>query len=526
MILRAESADRAAFLRPVEVDAFRDLIALMLRTRTVAGPALIPEPLAALGHKLDIAAAADPRLRADITLTPVDEECLTLLRHQIALRERLPLRVQRSCVTCGKTKILNPNLVKKSKAPGLLGETAGAAIETVGMLADGHYIRAVLKVMGTAGVIADKTKEDIPTCEDCQGQEFDTPAVTYCPNCKKLRAETILLECPDCGADFVDGNEQFDSWLPIAQAEADFKLVTNAALFGAAASRFEKGLYGGQKQALTHALTGDDDLLCMCRCGRPGETLRSVALLLTTRQLIWARQLVAGDLSSGAVPWSHVARITTMGFGGAMTIEVETHDGRRLSFTAFRGVGVGFDDHGYGFTGDAMAHLIGELTSVAVTPMLPAEPTPPIPMQPPISAPPVSAPPVSAPPVSAPPVYVAPVSAPPLMSRRCRRLRRRRLRSGPRPPRARPSRCPRSPFRPCRRPRSPLRPSRARPCRRPRSTSHRPRRRPPTWLRPPRPVFTDPRSRHRSPRLTTSLPAPRARHPNRSSATHPCHPPL
>lgn len=380
VVLLAESGEHGAFVRPVEIEAFRDLIVLMLRKPTVAGPPLIPGPLEALAAKLAAPFVGEPGRPAVIRLSPVDLECLTLLRHQIALRERLPLRIQRTCVTCGNTKIVNPNLVKKSNNGEILGTAANAAVDTIGMVADGHYVRAVFKVMGTAGTIAGKVKEAGPVCEECEGQEFATPAVTYCPHCKKLRPETILLECPDCGADFVDATDEVDPWLSADRAFAESRRTAILDVFEQHAGAFEKGFYAGQKRALTGALTGDDELLCLCRCARPGETLRAVALLLTSRQLIWSRQLVGGDVTSDAVPWTAVSRIDTVPSRDGPVLEVQTSTGERLSFTGFKGAGIGFGGRMYAFTAAAIARLIGELTAIDVSagpPTLPPSPYPP-----------------------------------------------------------------------------------------------------------------------------------------------------
>lgn len=420
IVLLTEAGDRGVFVRPVEIEAFRELIALILDTPTVAGPPLIPGPLADLADKLAVPLASGAGSPTEIRLSPVDVECLTLLRHQIAIRQRLPLRIRRTCTTCGNTKIVNPNLVKKSNNGELLGTAADAAIDTMGMVADGHYIRAVIKVMGTASSIAGKTKEAGPVCEECEGQEFATPAVTYCPNCKKLRTETILLECPDCGADFVNPDERLGPWRPAELALADFRQIANIALFERYAPRFEKALYAGQKKALAEALTGDDELLCMCRCGRPGESLRAVALLLTTNQLIWARQLAAGDVTSGTIRWLAITRIGKLPpvKDHGQTLEIETADGTRLALNGFKGVGTSFHDYSNAFTAESIANLISGLASIAVTEVLPPAPLPP-PVQPPVPFPatPPQYPP--APPAypPAPPAYPsAPPAYPPLVT--------------------------------------------------------------------------------------------------------------
>ncbi|HEY2795669.1 MAG TPA: hypothetical protein VGJ28_25125 [Micromonosporaceae bacterium] len=368
-VLIAESGDRAVYLRPDDIAAFRELIELILARPTVAGPPLIREPLIDLDAKLAAGAGT-------VSLAAVDEECLMLLRHQMALRSKLPLRVQRTCATCGKTKIENPNLITKSKAYENTGSVAGAVLETAGLLAGGHHIRAVIKVMGSVSEIAGKNQKEVPACEDCQGQEFETPSVTYCPNCRKLRPETILLRCPDCEHDFVDAASIVDMWTGTDRAYADFRVSSNAARFAELAPRFENRLYGDQRKFLLAQLTAADELIAMCRCGRPGESLRSVALLLTTYQLIWARQLGAGGLTGGAVPWSAVTAVRS----SPASVQIEAAESV-LAFDSFRNVGVTFGGRPATFTATGIAALASEFTGLDV--QLPAPPPPP-----PVSAPP------------------------------------------------------------------------------------------------------------------------------------------
>jgi hypothetical protein len=98
------------------------------------------------------------------------------------------------------------------------------------------------------------------------------------------------------------------------------------------------------------------------------DPLPSETVLVTTRQLIWARQPIAGDVTAGAFPWSQVTTIRLYGQPGGQTVEVESTSGQRLSLTGLRGNGITFGrpDPVHQHAG-TLATMIGELADVRVT---------------------------------------------------------------------------------------------------------------------------------------------------------------
>jgi hypothetical protein len=145
----------------------------------------------------------------------------------------------------------------------------------------------------------------------------------------------------------------------------------NRGLFDGRVGELEGEVYPNQRKALRQRIAGDEQLLVMCRCGIPGEK-RHVVLLLTTRQLIWARETAWSSATGGATLWSDVTSIVASRADG--TLAIGTNTGLGLAFTGFNGDGVRFGAVDASLTAEGLADLMRTLTGAAAGETRPAEP--------------------------------------------------------------------------------------------------------------------------------------------------------
>lgn len=371
--------DRALYLRIEEIAAYRELAMMVRRRPTVAGPPLAVEALDRLGESL----AGD----ADIQLSEAEADCLDLLRNQTLIRAALPLRIRPVCVACGLAaeKLVNP--ARPTKAAGKSGEVAETIIESVGMLAE-NPVLAVVRFVGGMGKIRADVQADLPGCVRCDGIEFDSHAVTFCPNCRAMREESVLVACPDCGVDFPVGRDARTLWTPRAQAVAAGRMAYAAERLGVAAGQLENSLYGGQKELLIAGLAAEDELIGLVRCGRPADTMRGVALLFTTGGLGWAHEVMTSKTVGGTVRWPQVTAVHLSGSPGQQVLALLVRDEAPLVFNRFKGNGVNLSGRVCDFTAPGLHQLVCELTGLPwEPPVLPISPAPLPPSPPPLPSP-------------------------------------------------------------------------------------------------------------------------------------------
>jgi Protein of unknown function (DUF2510) len=397
-------ADRAAYLAADDVTAFRELISLVLRRPTAAGPPLDLVPLESLALALEAT--------GEVAVDSAEADSLTLLSEQMALRATLPLRIRPTCAACGlaNEKLVNPD---KPKA-GRSGEISDAIISTVDMAVE-HPVLAVVRLMGGVGKLRAGGIADIAVCERCDGIEFDSPTVTFCPSCRALREESILLTCPDCQTAFRPKAMRPSFWITADQARATLRLEARRARLEVAFGEVENSLYAGQKQFLVASLTPDDEPLALLRCGRPGDPIRGVAVLITTRQLIWAYELITSKTTGGVFGWADVVGVREMGARGQQSLEFHLPDRPALILNRIKGSGVQLGDRVVDMSSAGLHQLACELSGVPFEPWRdPVPPLPPAPVSPPQPVPPQRLPaPPPPPPPAPPPSAQRPVSAPP-----------------------------------------------------------------------------------------------------------------
>lgn len=383
-------ADRALFLRAEEVAAYQELATLVRRRPTIAGPPLDVEALERLAESLTG--------EADIQLTEAEADCLDLLRNQTVVRAALPLRIRPVCVACGLAaeKLVNP--ARPTKAAGKSGEVAETIIESVGMLA-ANPVLAVVRFVGGMGQIRADVQADLPVCVRCDGIEFDSHAVTFCPRCRAMREESVLVNCPDCGQDFPVARDARTLWTPLAQAVGAGRLAYAAERLAVAAGQLENSLYTGQKEQLIAGLAAEDELIGLVRCGRPADTMRGVALLLTTGGLGWSHEVMTSKAVGGTVRWPQVTAVHLSGPVGQQVLALLVRDEPPLVFNRFKGTGVNLGDRVCDFTAPGLHRLVCELSGLPwEPPAMPVSPAPPPPPPPPPTLPPPQRAPLPPPP--------------------------------------------------------------------------------------------------------------------------------
>lgn len=140
----------------------------------------------------------------------------------------------------------------------------------------------------------------------------------------------------------------------------------NIALFDRGAVAFENKLYKNQREELRTRIEGDEVLLGMCRCAMAAETFRSVAALLTSKRLIWARETLRSTATADVIPWRDVRSVSTNLWGH---LKLELADGSTFALAQFTGRGVHLDDPSLEFDAKSLRDRINELiTQPAVPP--------------------------------------------------------------------------------------------------------------------------------------------------------------
>lgn len=421
---------RAVFLGTQDITALQQSVDLVLQRPTVAGAPLDVAAFERLARALELADVA--ALPVDTDLDPIvlsvpEQDALDLLQHQAAVRAGLPQRIRYTCTACGLARTVNParqaTAAKSAKSAadqqqaGRLFGTMSTAAELLGA---GHPFLATFSLLSAFDESSPQSAgtPDL-TCERCDGNEYDAIPITYCPGCREPRDETVLLTCPDCSFDFAARAKNPPFWSSPEVAAGSFWLTSARISLASKVAEFENGMFPGQRAALDNALTKDDRLVAMFRCRFPGQTLRSVAVLITSQALVWTRQSLVSQVSSGRIDWSLVTRLRPTGLGEAdkfdCGIEIATDTELPTRLIDFRGVGLSLTGATQAFDLPGVYRLVSRLVTAGspaahieqfIEPVVP----PPAPLQLVVPAPtPAVRPPTPAvlhpavPPLAAPP---------------------------------------------------------------------------------------------------------------------------
>ncbi|MER7367747.1 hypothetical protein [Nonomuraea wenchangensis] len=362
MVTRTDTG-QSLFLDAGGVTALREAAQEILAAPTSAGEPPDPAALQELAGLLDGAEeclAVPPDAGAWIGIIREREEI------RRGLREQGRLRVRYRCRVCDLTLLVDPEREARKAAAtdaATLSRQGGSVVRTAAAFDDDDPGQAVFLAIVQAfqeGLKEQEAKEHGLTrvCTACDSTDFETVGLTaFCPGCRAPRAENLLLTCPDCGYDFRSLAAEGSGW----QSAAEARRARNVARLGAAAAEFEKGLRDSMRDALAGALTGDEELIALCRCARPGEFGRYVALLFTSARLAWVRESWVSDLTSGEVRWADVTAVENPGAESKAEFEsglkLTTAHGDPEVFDDFRGKGVRLGELEVAFDGEGVRRL-------------------------------------------------------------------------------------------------------------------------------------------------------------------------
>lgn len=362
MFTRADTG-QALFLDTAAVAAVREAAQEILATPTSAGEPPDPAALQQLVGLLDGAKdglAVPPEIGSWIGIIREREEI------RRSLREQGRLRVRYRCRVCDLTLLVDPEREARKAAAtdaATRSRQGGGVARTAAALDDDDPGQAVFLAVVQAlqeGLKEQEAKQHGMTrvCTACDSTDFETVGLTaFCPDCRAPRAENLLLTCPDCGYDFRSLAPVNLGW----QSATEARRERDVARLGAAAAAFEKGLRDTQRDALAATLTGEEELVAMCRCARPGEFGRYVALLFTSAHLAWVRENWVSETTSGQVRWADVTAVENPGAESKAEFEsglkLTTANGDPEVFDDFRGKGVRFTDLDVTFDGEGVRRL-------------------------------------------------------------------------------------------------------------------------------------------------------------------------
>jgi hypothetical protein len=421
------AGDRAVFLTGTDLASLQAMLDVLEARPTVAGPPLDVESLRRLARAVDLDDGDEPS--SAIVLSEGEQRCLELLRDQALIRDKLPMRVRQTCTACGDERIINPARQAQAAEAERSKVSGRTFLASAQLLSEGHPVLATLSLLGGLGTGGGQVEKP-PVCPRCEGDEYEHTPITFCPGCRAVRDESVLLRCPECDFEFIARRGGEPLWISTPEAMDQYNRVRNQAALRRRAKDFENGLWPNQLQALVESVDAEDRPLVMCRCGRPGETGRYLALLLTSEHLVWAWESPLSGAKSGRVHWRDVRTVHELGtptnpqYRG---FRVECDNGESVAVVNFRGTGVSFADAPAGSTVEDLLTLVsslhrrhggsGDVVPTAV-PLAPSAPPPALSAAPasPSAPPALSAAPAfpSAPPpaLAAPPPAPAEASAP------------------------------------------------------------------------------------------------------------------
>jgi len=408
------------FLTGGDLEILRSMLDVLQARPTVAGPPLDVESVRRLARAVDFDGDAPS---SPIVLSEGEQRCLELMRDQAVIRDKLPTRVRQTCKACGDERIINPARLARAADEAKANASGKALLASAQLLGEGHPVLATLNLLTGLGS-GGGPEEKPPICPRCEGDEYDHTPITFCPGCRAVRDESVLLRCPECEFEFLARRGDEPLWISTPDAVAQYDRARNQAALRRRAKDFENGLWPNQLQALVDAVDAGDRPLVMCRCGRPGEVGRYLALLLTTDHMVWAWESPLSGAKSGKLHWRDVRTIVELGTPANAQhrgFRLECTEGDPMAMVNFRGVGVGFDDPPAGSSVEDLLTLMASLHRqhggsglvvpatpvLSVSPALTVSPAPPVSPAPAPTAPPPAAPPPALPAAEVPAVVAS-----------------------------------------------------------------------------------------------------------------------
>jgi predicted RNA-binding Zn-ribbon protein involved in translation (DUF1610 family) len=191
MAVLLRSGDEVARVSSGEFHSIAGLASSVVRTQGVPD-----EGLAALRSVLAVmqpALSATETIDVHIELSESERSIVELLHAQIWIRNALPVRISHECPTCGVKTLSNSDYDALLQRNRKMSALSGLGLAVSGTVSPFFMVGRLLQLR--------KTDPDF-VCPRCKGLDSVDSPVTFCPSCKALREEAVLLQCADCGHDF------------------------------------------------------------------------------------------------------------------------------------------------------------------------------------------------------------------------------------------------------------------------------------------------------------------------------------
>src|SRR3954469_23622891 len=201
MAVLLRSADEVARVSSGELHSIAGLGSFVVRTRGVPdeGMPALRGVLAVIQPALSTPEGVDVQLE----LSDSERSIVELFHAQVWIRNGLPVRISHECPTCGAKTLSNRDYDALLERNRKMSALSGLGLAVTGTVTPFFMVGRLLQLR--------KTDPDF-VCPRCKGLDSLDSPVTFCPACKSLREEAVLLRC-DCGHDFGAGAAGLD-WQP------------------------------------------------------------------------------------------------------------------------------------------------------------------------------------------------------------------------------------------------------------------------------------------------------------------------
>jgi hypothetical protein len=308
---------------------------------------VIAEPATA-GPTLDVVVLRELRRLLGEVKVPVSEDAppvmlsqelaiyLELIIEQIIIQQALPVKLQFTCNVCGTTWIDDPGRLAQLEADrknARWSQILTDMVSVASLAEGGHDVLASLRAYGAMSRSQPSSESRCPECKEPPDLRY----VTYCPRCRNLRAETVLLECPDCIFDF-RGLSSEQLWTTADEALGQFKVSYKQIAISEAARRLNKYARASQVNNLIADISPHEQLLGICRCTMVSGRSRDTLILLTSEKIVWTIQGLGGS-ERHTVQQNQVQEIDDQ-TGKLGIVRVKLANGGTVSFSNFIGRGI------------------------------------------------------------------------------------------------------------------------------------------------------------------------------------------
>jgi hypothetical protein len=303
---------------------------------SMAGPTLdvtVLQELRRLLSEVKVPAIEDP---SPVVLSQELAIYLELVIEQIIIQRALPVKFQFTCHVCGTNWRDDPDRLAQLEAGqknARWSQIIADLVSVASLMEGGHKVLASIRAYGALSRSQPSSGIRCPECKTKPSCRY----VTYCPRCHDLRAETVLLECPNCTYDFRSiPTERL--WATADEALGQFKISYKQIAISEAVGRLHKYARPGQVNNLISDISPHEQLLGICRCAVVGGRSRDTIILFTSEKIVWTIQGLAGS-ERHAVPRNQVREIDDQANKLGVAC-IRLANGGVISFSNFIGTGI------------------------------------------------------------------------------------------------------------------------------------------------------------------------------------------